>query len=82
MARRAITPAQFIEIMKAANAEELAEIRQLLGVPTIIYQPQPYPCPMPLPGPPTPPSYPYQPIYGPLIDCTPSITCVSTPNCS
>jgi hypothetical protein len=33
-----MTPAQFIEILKAASPEQLAEIRSLLGVPNLFLQ--------------------------------------------
>lgn len=58
-----MTPAELIAILKAANGEELAEIRELLGVPALFGVPWAYPVPMPTPAPtptPTPnPSWPY-----------------------
>ena len=61
--RRKITAAEVIEALKAANGEELAEIRRLLGVPTLWPQPMPYPvvpsvpAPDPTPRPALPPWY-------------------------
>ena len=65
MPRKPISPAEFIEILKMANGEELAEIRRLLGVPMWYPVAQPYVVPAPTAPAPAPvPNYPW-----PLIPC-------------
>lgn len=65
-----MTPAQFLEMLRAANAEQLAEIRSLLGIPMIQYVPQPYPVSPPLP----PLDFPYDPNrFGPKCVSGPTL---------
>lgn len=46
-----MTPTNLLAVMRQMTAEQLAEFRTLLGVPRVIYVPQPYPVPTPTPAP-------------------------------
>lgn len=81
--RQPITPVEFIEILKAASGEELAEIRRLLGMQTVTVirddGPRvPY-CPPYQPAPTFPepiyPSVPYRPVSPFYIETTPKTIC-------